>query len=62
MLVVGGIEFKWFIEEIAAMFFVMGIVVGITVDKNLMYSKRIYDVGKGFSRHCNNNCISSSIL
>jgi uncharacterized ion transporter superfamily protein YfcC len=29
MLVVGVIEFKWFIEEIAAMFFVMGIVVGI---------------------------------
>jgi len=29
MLVVGVIELKWFIEEIAAMFFVMGIVVGI---------------------------------
>lgn len=29
MLVVGVIEFKWFIEEISAMFFIMGIVVGI---------------------------------
>lgn len=29
MLVVGVVEFKWFIEEIAAMFFIMGIVVGI---------------------------------
>ncbi|NWF49904.1 MAG: putative basic amino acid antiporter YfcC [Ignavibacteriaceae bacterium] len=29
MLVVGVIEFKWFIEEIAAMFFIMGIAVGI---------------------------------
>jgi uncharacterized ion transporter superfamily protein YfcC len=29
MLVVGVIEFNWFIEEIAAMFFIMGILVGI---------------------------------
>lgn len=29
MLVVGVVEFHWFIEEIAAMFFIMGIVVGI---------------------------------
>jgi uncharacterized ion transporter superfamily protein YfcC len=29
MLVVGVVEFKWFIEEIAAMFFIMGIAVGI---------------------------------
>lgn len=29
MLVIGVIEFGWFIEEIAAMFFVMGILVGI---------------------------------
>lgn len=29
MLVVGVVEFNWFIEEIAAMFFIMGIVVGI---------------------------------
>ena len=29
MLVVGVIEFGWYIEEIAALFFVMGIVVGI---------------------------------
>lgn len=29
MLVIGVIEFHWFIEEIAAMFFVMGILVGI---------------------------------
>jgi uncharacterized ion transporter superfamily protein YfcC len=29
MLVVGVIEFKWFIEEISAMFFIMGIAVGI---------------------------------
>jgi uncharacterized ion transporter superfamily protein YfcC len=29
MLVIGVIEFKWFIEEIAAMFFIMGILVGI---------------------------------
>lgn len=29
MLVLGVIKFDWFIEEIAAMFFVMGIVVGI---------------------------------
>lgn len=29
MLVIGVIEFGWFIEEIAAMFFVMGVLVGI---------------------------------
>ena len=29
MLVVGVVELHWFIEEIAAMFFIMGIVVGI---------------------------------
>lgn len=29
MLVVGVVEFEWFIEEIAAMFFIMGILVGI---------------------------------
>lgn len=29
VLVVGVVEFHWFIEEIAAMFFIMGIVVGI---------------------------------
>jgi uncharacterized ion transporter superfamily protein YfcC len=29
MLVVGVIQFKWFIEEISAMFFIMGIAVGI---------------------------------
>ena len=29
LLVVGVIEFGWYIEEIAAMFFIMGIVVGI---------------------------------
>jgi uncharacterized ion transporter superfamily protein YfcC len=29
MLVVGVIEFKWFIEEISAMFFIMGIAVGL---------------------------------
>ncbi|HSW56431.1 MAG TPA: hypothetical protein VLH59_15200 [Ignavibacteriaceae bacterium] len=29
MLVIGVVEFEWFIEEIAAMFFIMGIVVGI---------------------------------
>ena len=29
MLVVGVIQFNWFIEEIAAMFFIMGIAVGI---------------------------------
>jgi uncharacterized ion transporter superfamily protein YfcC len=29
MLVVGVIKFEWFIEEISAMFFIMGIVVGI---------------------------------
>lgn len=29
LLVIGVIELKWYIEEIAAMFFVMGIVVGI---------------------------------
>lgn len=29
MLVIGVIEFEWFIEEIAAMFFIMGILVGI---------------------------------
>ena len=29
MLVIGVVEFQWFIEEIAAMFFIMGIVVGI---------------------------------
>lgn len=29
MLVVGVIEFSWYIEEIAGMFFIMGIVVGI---------------------------------
>jgi uncharacterized ion transporter superfamily protein YfcC len=29
MLVVGVIEFHWFIEQIAAMFFIMGIIVGI---------------------------------
>jgi uncharacterized ion transporter superfamily protein YfcC len=29
MLVVGVVKFHWFIEEIAAMFFIMGIVVGI---------------------------------
>lgn len=29
MLVVGVIEFGWYIEQIAAMFFIMGIVVGI---------------------------------
>jgi uncharacterized ion transporter superfamily protein YfcC len=29
MLVVGVIEFHWFIEEISAMFFIMGIAVGI---------------------------------
>ncbi len=29
MLVVGVIEFKWFIQEISAMFFIMGIAVGI---------------------------------
>jgi uncharacterized ion transporter superfamily protein YfcC len=29
MLVIGVIEFKWFIEEISAMFFIMGIAVGI---------------------------------
>ncbi len=29
MLVVGVIEFHWYIEEIAGMFFIMGIVVGI---------------------------------
>jgi uncharacterized ion transporter superfamily protein YfcC len=30
LLVVGVVRFDWFIEEIAAMFFIMGIVVGIT--------------------------------
>jgi uncharacterized ion transporter superfamily protein YfcC len=29
MLVIGVVEFAWFIEEIAAMFFIMGILVGI---------------------------------
>jgi uncharacterized ion transporter superfamily protein YfcC len=29
LLVVGVIEFSWYIEEIAAMFFIMGIVVGV---------------------------------
>jgi uncharacterized ion transporter superfamily protein YfcC len=29
MLVIGVIQFKWFIEEISAMFFIMGIAVGI---------------------------------
>lgn len=29
LLVVGVVEFHWYIEEIAAMFFIMGIVVGI---------------------------------
>lgn len=29
MLVVGVVKFEWFIEEIAAMFFIMGIIVGI---------------------------------
>ena len=29
MLVVGVIQFEWFIEEISAMFFIMGIAVGI---------------------------------
>ncbi|HSL87916.1 MAG TPA: hypothetical protein VK870_01295 [Ignavibacteriaceae bacterium] len=29
MLVIGVVEFEWFIEEIAAMFFIMGILVGI---------------------------------
>lgn len=29
ILVVGVVEFHWFIEEIAAMFFIMGIIVGI---------------------------------
>lgn len=29
MLVIGVVEFNWFIEEIAAMFFIMGILVGI---------------------------------
>jgi uncharacterized ion transporter superfamily protein YfcC len=29
MLVIGVVKFEWFIEEIAAMFFIMGILVGI---------------------------------
>jgi uncharacterized ion transporter superfamily protein YfcC len=29
MLVIGVVKFEWFIEEIAALFFVMGIIVGI---------------------------------
>ncbi|MBS4033055.1 MAG: YfcC family protein [Ignavibacterium sp.] len=29
MLVIGVVEFEWFIEEIAAMFFILGILVGI---------------------------------
>jgi amino acid transporter len=29
MLVIGVVEFEWFIEEIAAMFFIMGIIVGV---------------------------------
>jgi uncharacterized ion transporter superfamily protein YfcC len=29
MLVIGVIQFKWFIEEISAMFFIMGVAVGI---------------------------------
>ncbi|MFN3874042.1 MAG: YfcC family protein, partial [Ignavibacterium sp.] len=29
MLVVGVVEFSWYIEEIAGMFFIMGIIVGI---------------------------------
>lgn len=42
MLVVGVIEFKWFIEEISAMFFIMGIAVGI------MGGLKSDDIIKGF--------------
>jgi uncharacterized ion transporter superfamily protein YfcC len=42
MLVVGVIEFKWFIEEISAMFFIMGIAVGI------IGGLKIDDIIKGF--------------
>ena len=41
MIVVGVIEFGWYIEEISAMFFIMGIIVGIIGGLKVMNSQKV---------------------